>query len=407
MELSALKALARRALLCSILFAAQIPAQALQDERLTESASENLIEGLIESPEQRLIAIKQALLDLALGSEIKLASAAYIDSRGVLHESSLLTSDARVRGVRVREYLQEAGIPATKLDVEMLRSGNCSHAKPAIRRQAVIRVASDSHRVANGRIGDHYLRELSELAQQLLVETLVDSQHWAVSRERRYHNPYQSYVSGSSLDNTPYRFDVALISDDPLINHPNTVLDQTVEFANKLLTWPSRAVPETLRSKPWPREMLTYRVQLIDRATDRPLWGSAVTITYPGVARGYAKSAVPHRFQQDLMAETQRLVAEVTERTSCEVNYYRLSKVPGNAQRGQINGGSVAGIGVGDQFLVSTTPDLVNQALRPHGIEAMALAKVVSVGAHTAILQRLAGGQLFDHGVEHPVAMLF
>lgn len=364
----------------------------------------------IENPEDRLRAIKQALVDLALGTEIKLASAAYIDSSGALHESSVLTSNARVRAVRVREYLQEAGIPVTKLSAEMLPIEHCSNTKPTIKRQAMIRVIADSHSAASARVGDHYLRELGELAQQVLMAVLSDSEHWSVSVERHYANPYERYVSGTSLDNIPYRFDLVLTADEPpprLINDDPLALHRGLEVGHKLLAGATSAVPEVYRSNPWPRQRLVYGLQLNNRATERPLWHSAVALAYPPVPRGYAKSAVPDGFHRDLAAKTRQLIAEVTEHTSCEVNQYRLSPIPTNPERGQINGGSVAGIRVGDQFLISTDPDLINQALVPSGLEALVLAQVVSVSAHTAIVQRRAGSQLFDSANVQPVALLF
>ena len=55
------------------------------------------------SAEDKLEAIKQALVDLALDSNVKIHSKAYLDGEGVLHESSTMTSDVEIRGVRV-EY---------------------------------------------------------------------------------------------------------------------------------------------------------------------------------------------------------------------------------------------------------------------------------------------------------------
>ena len=68
------------------------------------------------SPEQKLQAIKHALVDLALGTEISLGSAAFIDSQGVLHESSHMTTQGNIRGVRVLSYLEEAGVPIVRKD---------------------------------------------------------------------------------------------------------------------------------------------------------------------------------------------------------------------------------------------------------------------------------------------------
>ena len=90
-----------------------------------EVAAEKTTETMADSSErlnagQRLEAIKQALIELSIGREMTLASSGFIDERGVLHESSLVTSQSNVRGVRVVSYLEEAGVSVAKLKVDLL-----------------------------------------------------------------------------------------------------------------------------------------------------------------------------------------------------------------------------------------------------------------------------------------------
>ena len=106
------------------------------------------------SAEEKLEAIKQALVDLAMESEVTLGSAAYIDSQGVLHESALMSSNSQVRGVRVLSYLEEAGIPVARVEASMLSDRTCPGARPELRREALLRTG---HRGVNKRLGDHYL----------------------------------------------------------------------------------------------------------------------------------------------------------------------------------------------------------------------------------------------------------
>ena len=71
--------------------------------------------------EARLESIKQALVDITLGSEIELSSAAYLDDSGVLRETSVMTTNAKVRGVRVLSYVKAAaGIAEADLNAEIL-----------------------------------------------------------------------------------------------------------------------------------------------------------------------------------------------------------------------------------------------------------------------------------------------
>ena len=64
--------------LCLTLILLVIPPQVAAESVKTESAA------------VKLEAVKQALIDLALGTEVKLDSAAYLDSNGALHEASVM-----------------------------------------------------------------------------------------------------------------------------------------------------------------------------------------------------------------------------------------------------------------------------------------------------------------------------
>ena len=70
--------------------------------------------------EEKLEAVKQSLVDLAMKSNLQLGSTAYIDSTGALHESSIISSDADIRGVRILSYLQDAGVEAVNVEAEVL-----------------------------------------------------------------------------------------------------------------------------------------------------------------------------------------------------------------------------------------------------------------------------------------------
>ena len=65
-------------------------------------------------------------MNLALESEVRLGAAAFIDTAGILHESSTITSDINVSGIRVMSYLREAGIPQANIDVSALSDKSCS-----------------------------------------------------------------------------------------------------------------------------------------------------------------------------------------------------------------------------------------------------------------------------------------
>ena len=80
----------------------------------------------------------------------------------------------------------------------------------------------------------------------------------------------------------------------------------------------------------------------------------------------------------------------------------------------RINAGSLAGVQVGDQFLLSPTPQITGQGADLADIEKLLLAQVQAVDAHGATLQVTAGqssnaasGSTISHNFNHYVAIYF
>lgn len=364
-----------------------------------------------DSAQHRLDLVKQALVDLSLGSDIKLATSAYIDSTGVLHESSVLKTNTQVRGIRVKEYLEDAGVPQAKVEASVLPGSGCEDSKPAVKHQASVRMVIKSDARANKRIGDHYLAELSFTLRQSLVTELSNSGHWLVAPEKHYASSYARLVSAGSGDNPRYRFDILLGNRDPLLgvtNHGEIALHHALKSGYDLLAWSLAKVPVLGYNKPWPEEALSYELVLHDLSTQQVVWRGALPLDYPKVARGYTKSPLPTHFVNEITDVTQQFVSNMIDSTSCQIGHFKFTPVAENPSFGEIEAGSVAGVSVGDQFLIVKDHELLNQALTPSGLDALALAEVISVTSHTAILKRVAGSDLFGPtGTDDRVAMLF
>ena len=393
----------------------------IKQERFISSIFSLLLSALLctsqayaepDSAQHKLDLVKQALIDLSLGSDIKLASTAYIDSAGVLHESSVLKSNVRVRGIRISEYLQEAGMPRAKVDASVLPDDGCENSQPAVKREASVRMIIDTNDPsANRRVGDHYLTELNLQVRRSLVEALTHSGHWVVAPEQNYASSYARYVSASSAETPPYRFDIVLSNRNPLqgvTNHGEIALHHALKSGYDLFAWSLAKIPNLNYSKPWPKEAFNYQLVLYDQATNQILWRGMLPISYPKVARGYAKTPLPIGFKNEIVAATEQFVTAMVDSISCQIGYYRLSPVAENPRQAQINAGSIAGVEVKDQFLIVKDRKLMDQTLAPSGLDALALAEVISVSANRAVLKWKAGSELFGaSGDEERIAMLF
>lgn len=348
------------------------------------------------SAADKLQAVKQALVDLALETDVKLGATAYLDGAGVLHESSVLSSDSLVRGVRIVSYLEEAGITVAKVDASILSDPSCPGSRPEIRREASIRVVRAS---PNSRVGDHYIDELALVSEQALLHSLAASDDWSVTPEKQYTSAYQRFVSGTAADQVPYRFDIVMRKRDPLnavTNNGEIALHYSLRGGYDAAAWAIEKIPELNFHKPWPTEALAYELVLVDRARELPLWRKTLPINYPKVDRGYSKDAVPVKFTRQIAQITEQFIADVTATMECQTEYYHLAKVPGGNDVASINAGKIAGINVGDQFLISGDANLLNQVLNMSGLAGLGLAQVESVSAHSATIKHIAGPKWTD-----------
>jgi hypothetical protein len=349
-----------------------------------------------ESPEVKLEAVKQALVDLALGAEVQIDSMAYMDSSGKLHESAVLHSNAGVRGVRVLSYLEEAK-KASKATVKatIMSDSTCREARVNLRRQAIVRIVDEESLFSAGRlVGDHSIYELAVLLEDYLIDTLSLSEDWSVSPRTDYNSNYEQYLFGSSVDQVPYLITIKLAhgvsaEDEELALGYTDWVKGGVERSKNFF----KTVVATAGGLPkhWPSADLMYEITLIDRSTNVPLLKDKGRLYYPAVARGYSKDSVPEAF----LAEVENTVSEfeynVGKLVTCRPHQFQLQKDRLDSENLIINAGQVAGITVGDQFIISTHPDLLKQALSNKGLATLSLARVKSVSKHSATLERMAG----------------
>ena len=112
----------------------------------------------IASAEQKLEAVKQALVDLALDTDLRLDSTAFLDSLGMLHESSLLSTSSAISGLRILDIKRDSGIDVADLEAKIRAGKSCPGARPNNRRQALVSVGSNlTNASPDLRMGDHYL----------------------------------------------------------------------------------------------------------------------------------------------------------------------------------------------------------------------------------------------------------
>ena len=167
---------------------------------------------------------------------------------------------------------------------------------------------------------------------------------------------------------------------------------------------------------PWSSQTLEIELRLIDPMRGNVVLAETVQIDYPRLPRGYDKTDLPTKFIAQLTAISQRFVGQMSETLECSRHYYHVSNSStvsggsGASAEIRINAGSIAGVQVGDQFLLSPTPQISGQGASLDDIGKLVLAQVQAVGLHGATLKVTAGQAMYSQlgdNFNHYVAIYF
>ena len=369
--------------------------------------------ALASDADQRLEALKQALIDLSIDSEVKLVSSAYLDHQGVLHEASIVTSASRVRGIRVLSYLEEAGVGVADVEATV-EASDCPVARSGLQREVLISIAQG---INDPRFGDHYLSELGELSQQLLTAALSRSPGWSVAPKQKFVSSYHKTMAATGGSQRPFEIQLALQPVALEFSRGRRNLERYVGAqGTKALYWSRSQIPGLASRAPWSNQTLEIQLRLIDPVRGDVVVAETVQIDYPSLPRGYDKTDLPVKFIDQLTAISQRFVGQINQTLECRRHYYHVSNssaVGGgsdNSAEIRINAGSIAGVQVGDQFLLSPTPQISGQGASLDDIGRLVLAQVQDVGLHGATLKVTAGQAMhsqLSNSFNHYVAIYF
>ena len=333
--------------------------------------------------EDKLEAIKQALVDLALNSNIKIHSKAYLDDKGILHESSTMTTDMEIRGVRVESYVREkAGVNTAKLRADLISDRSCPGNRYGLIREAVVQVNKN---FKNHRVGNHYLNEINEQLENTVVDKLSSVEGWAVSGFSVEEPYYMRLVSGRPGNYAAYRIE---ISTRLLPNKNRTApLERAVKKIN---------VFKSKKGQFLPSQHLEVNIVLRHVDVMAPLWKKSYSLLYPSEPVGYVRTSLPDEFQDELSGAAESLIGEMQQVFDCRLEYFKIQKANVGEKGFLLKGGSFNGISEGDQFLLSKNPKILSQKFDKNSLAGLALAEVELVEARQAKLIQIAGPDITD-----------
>ncbi len=340
-------------------------------------------------PRKRLEALQNALVQAAMDGQTRVRTAAWVDSTGKLHENTRITSDMKVNGVRVTNYLQsEDGVSAA-----IIAEGKgitpseevCRANLQRYRREATLDVAS---RITSSGADQYYWQTFLKQTRARFVARVSAGRKWQLSKSAVVpENTYERQLTGAVPDISPYQMLIEVLPSgaagiEPV--RPAQTREQQIDEKIK-------AVKDYLNDEPPRRAPVPFvlRLTIVERGNQRLLWQDAVPLFFPEQEIRHTSQPLP----PGLLSELDNVIGRWQQRLDtdfgCRPQTFNVMQETGKGWL--INGGKGAGLSVGDQLLLMNREYLPAHILEPDSAEHLALVEVVSVGGDSSVVRKLAG----------------
>ena len=336
------------------------------------------------SQDEKLAAIRQGLVQAALEGPTKVQSTVWLDAKGSLQESSSFKTGMQVRGVKVLSYGRDSqGQPTAELRWQSEVSTStpdktvpvCASAESAGGLQHVVGFSVDVEQEWG--VDDmSALRSLKNVLSKQWESGLSGSTIGRMNPASvSPRSAYEKALTGSAVDEMPWQANLTL----------QPAPKQTVVVA-PVHPGPLRAA---LLPPLEPGAQVQVHLSLTGRNQNKPIFEAQTQITWKTDKQNWEAPRLSKESHELLTQQMKKWVKEIRQVMACVPVVPEVILV--NESSVRINAGTLAGVRVGDELLLSSGPTFVKQILNPGAESASVLAKVQAVSAHYAQLQILAG----------------
>jgi len=237
--------------------------------------------GLPTDPRKRLEALQHALVAAAMDSQTRVRTAAWVDSTGKLHENTRITSDMKVRGVRVQSYVNAEDGPSAAIIAESRGATPseeiCKANVQRYRREATLETALRIHTSGADR---YQWSMLMDQARARLVSRATINRMWQLSTAVTMPSTtYDRMLTGAVPDISPYHMVIEMLPAGALAIEPirpkQTLRQKSAQMVKAVANYMTDEPP---RSEPVPFVM---RLSVYERSNQRLLWQDAVPFFFP------------------------------------------------------------------------------------------------------------------------------
>lgn len=312
--------------------------------------------------EEKLQAIRQSLVQVALDGPTEVRATSWVDGRGVLHDSSSFVSGAVVRGVRVLAYNKPLNQePVATVQVEQQKEVAQACRSPAHERaqpwhQMQLDIQLSAHIPIALRQSAY---QSSMVIRQWLRQHSAHSALWRVVEPYQPTTRYEQALVGRGEQYIPWRLTLRIEPGQDAYGTSTAVI---------------------LR---WDVSRLHDRVLLLQQQ-------QSLNIESPEI------SGLPQRLSSSMQEQLQQILQSFEQalesKLACIAPQFEVLTASPSQLR--IAGGETSGLRVGDQLIVADRHKLPSRTLEPKALDQVALAEVQSVSGYYAELKQIAGPKL-------------
>jgi hypothetical protein len=313
------------------------------------------------SAEERLQAIRGAMVEAAMKSNTRVSATSWMESDGKLRELNRFSSEIKLRDVQVTQYVRDAGQqPQAELavtnSVEAVKPDRCEapQAKAPLRQVMTVGMDLSSGLVPAQR---YQAQQLGFAARSRLMQAAARSERWGLISTQAHPRTYDRLVYGHG--------------------------EEHVQWHAQLTVTP---VPLSGVSDDYSTFGLTLQVS---GPSQRQGWFTAEEVVVPSLpTQGHGTPKMDTDTNAAIARAVTAMVQQLDKQLACEPQTFAVEQKDG---RLALNAGSNAGLRVGDKLMIADPSVLPRHTIEPGALDAAVLAEVKSVTLYQAEIKQVAG----------------
>ncbi len=336
------------------------------------------------SPDDKLTAIRQGLVQAALDGPTEVQATQWIDAQGVLRESSAFRSGMRVRGVRVTAYGQDSqGQPKATLQWQSIQASDIKSGLPVggePARACKLSSAARLQHVASihwveGSAWAAEARPLLSSMRSLLVsefsQASASSTVWRVAQ------------TDASTQRTAYAQALLARSDDDI--------PWQISFALQPITGNAPVLPFGGAVQALYPLKVQLSMTLSANGLGKPLLQLSAPLSLDINVSQWQPAGLTEASQAQISQQARGWARQFEAALSCQPVVAKVTQAMGSAIR--INAGTAAGLRVGDEWLLADGQKIPERVLEASLSAHTVLARVTALSEHHAQLAPVAGSK--------------